>query len=282
MKQIFSILSILFFFNLVSAQTTSNSNEFTFAIFPGCEKMKEREDQFTCLQKGLTSNYTRHLQKYIDSFEYLNIGEAAANVKFTIQTDGRLELKQVEASNSIYKEYTVLAFIDMVNELNEKKLKLIPSKSTKDGSPVAVTSSFPVNFKLHDEFEETENRVISILNDGNTIYEVILTPKNDIKIYEVGGIKPFYLGKYNSIQEIKNTLPYKNLIQEKDELVTLAQSDFQDVKIILQSKNIFHQAEFNTFFIVSEVKRKRIKQLRKYTSLKDFVNSPYYKWIVRD
>lgn len=281
MKQIFSFLSTLLFFTSAIAQSTSQVNEFTVAIFPGCEKIKEREEQFACFQKNLTSNYTRHLQNYVDSFEYLNIGDASANLKFTIQPDGNLELKQVESNNPIYKEYTVLAFIDMVNELERKRLKIIPSKSINDNQPLAVSSSFPVNFRLSNKIIETENRLISILKDENTTFEVVLTPDKNIKVYEIGGVKPFYLGKYNSVQELKNTLPYKDLIQDKDELVTLAQSDFQDVKIILQSKNVFHQKDFYTIFIVSEVKKKKIKQLRKYTSLKDFIESPYYAWITR-
>ena len=281
MKQIFSTLSILFFCTYLFAQSSVQTNEFSVAIYPGCEKIQEREDQFTCFQKNLTSNYTRLLQNYVDAFEYLNIGDASANVKFTIQADGKLSLKQVEANNSIYKEYAVLAFNDLINELEQKNQKIISSKSYKDGKALAVSSSFPVNFKLNDNIVETENRVISILKDQSITYEVVLTPEKDIKVFEVGGVKPFYLGKYNSIQDLKNTLPYKELIQNKDELVTLAQSDFQDIKIILQSKNIFHESDFYTIFIVSQVKKKKIKQLRKYTSLKEFISSPYYAWITR-
>lgn len=281
MKYIITFFFSVFIAFTIKAQSTSKSNEFTVAVFPGCEKVKERDAQFVCFQQNLTSNYTRHLQNYVDSFEYLNIGDAVANVKFTIQQDGKLELKQVDANNSIYKEYAVLAFLDMKKEMNDKNLNIKPAISTIDGNPIAVSSSFPVNFKLNENVVETENRVISVLKDGEINYEVILTPDQDIKIYEVGGIKPFYLGKYNSVQEIKNTLPYKNLIQNKDELVTLAQSDFKDSKIVLQTKNIFHQDDFYTIFIVSEVKKKRIKQLRKYTTLKDFINSPYYAWITR-
>ena len=281
MKQIISFLTTLFIYTSVIAQSTIQVNEFSVAIYPGCEKIKEREDQFTCFQKSITSNYTKHLQNYVDAFEYFNIGDAVANVKFTINEDGKLLLKQVESNNSIYKEYAVLAFYDLINELDKNNQKIKPSISTKDGKPLAVSSSFPVNFKLNDNVIETDNRVISILKDENVTYEVVLTPTKDIKVYEIGGIKPFYLGKYNSLQELKNTLPYKNLIQDKDELVTLAQSDFQDIKIILQSKNIFQESEFYTIFIVSEIKKKKIKQLRKYTSLKDFIASPYYAWITR-
>lgn len=268
------------FFSFVSAQTNLISSEFSVPVFPGCEKVKGRQELMECFQKGLTSNYTKHLEKYLDAFEYLNIPNAESEISFTIRPNGDLSLKNINSTSGLYKDYNVLAFESMVNEMQKNNQRIISAQSL-DKTNMNVSLSFPVGFKLTQPVEESDNRLICVLNDVDKIYEVILTPNKDLKIYELGGVKPFYLGKFNSLQEIKNTLPYKNLIPEDNQLVTLAQSDFEGVKLLLQTKNIFYADSFYTLFIVSQVKGKRIKQLRKYISFNEFKNSPYYDWIIR-
>lgn len=287
MKLFKIILSTFCFCTLANAQSssishsTSISSEFTIPVFPGCEKEVGRQAMMECFQKGLTSTYTRHLEKYLDAFEYLNIPNAESEISFTIRPNGDLSLKQINSTSGLYKDYNILAFEAMTNEMQQKNQHIISAQSL-DKINMNVNLSFPVGFKLTQPVEEIDNRVICILNDEDKTYEVIITPTKDIKIYEIGGVKPFYLGKFNSLEEIKNTLPYKNLIQDENHLVTLAQSDFKDVKLILQSKNIFHANSFYTLFIVSQVKGKRIKQLRKYDTFAAFKQSPYYDWIVRN
>ena len=281
MKLFNSILSVFCFCAIVNAQSTSISNEFSVPIFPGCEKVEGRQEMMECFQKGLTSNYTRHLEKYLDAFEYLNIPSAESEISFTIRPNGDLSLKNINSTSGLYKDYNVLAFESMIDEMQKNNQHVVSAQSL-DKTSMNVSLSFPVGFKLTHPVEETENRLISVLNDEDKTYEVIISPSKDIKIYEVGGLKPFYLGKFNSLEEIKNTLPYKNLIQDEKQLVTLAQSDFKEVKLILQTKNIFQANSFYTLFIVSQVKGKKIKQLRKFNTFEAFKNSPYYDWIVRN
>ena len=259
-----------------------NLDSISVPLFTGCEKQETREDQFICLQKNITTIYTNQLQRYIYAFEYLNIQSAEAEIQFVVHRDGSLKLKYVDTNEPTFRAYNVLAFQDMLEYMQKNKLSIGVKDINAANQAADLVLKFPIKISLNEVVEESSNRLVNVLYDGAIKYEIVMTPTTDFKIYEIKGDQSFYLGKYNSLLEIKNTLPYKNLMQDEKELVTLAESDYGTSKILLQTKNIFYEKDFYTLFIVSEVKGKRIKQLRKYTSLSALKDSPYYDWIIRN
>jgi hypothetical protein len=277
MFKTFSYIFIILFSSFTYAQ--KNEDDFQMPIYPGCEKAKNNEERLTCLQKNITSLYTEHLQNYVNSFEYLNIAKANAKILLELDAEGNLLLKDVQTDLPIFRGYNVLAFKNFKEELIKDKVKIVPAKRVANGENVRLRISFPVEFKLNKLVTETDTRLISVLHDENTTYKIYLAPNLDLKVYEENDSKLTYLGKYNSLQELKNTMPYQVIIQDSSELVTLVQSDFGKVKMLLQTLNIFDEDNFYTLFIISEVKGKKIKQLRKFTSFADFQNSPYYDWL---
>lgn len=276
-KKLFTIVvALLVGCNLFAQVEEDFSTKYKMPIFPGCEKLISEEDQFKCFQQNITTSYSSYLEKYLESFEYLNIPFGESQLSFLVNQNGELILKNIDTTQPLFRDYNILAFQDFA-----KDYKITPAKSILTDKNVTIALNFPVGFKLSRQVLETNSRIISVIENNNSTYEIVITPDHELKIYELSDFKPIYLGKYNSLQEIKNTLPYKESIQDMQELVTLAQSNFGKEKFILQSKNIFQNDNFATIFIVSQVKGKRIKQLRKYTTLEDFIQSPYYDWIIR-
>lgn len=280
MYKIFAFLFGLIVLNKVSAQD-KNLDSIAVPIFSGCEKQSSREDQFFCLQKNITNLYSSQLQNYIYAFEYLNVASAEAEVQFVVRKDGDLNLKYIDTPHPLFRSYNVLSFQDMKAYMEKNKLGISLQNTSAERPATDLILKFPIYIKLNETVDETENRLIHVFYDGEVKYEVVMTPEKDFKMYEIKGDRSFYLGKYNSLLEIKNTLPYKNLIRDPKELVSLVQSDYGSSKIVLQTRNIFYERDFYTLFIVSEIKGKRIKQLRKYTTLKSFKDSPYYDWLIR-
>lgn len=280
----YKIISLAFvFIAMVSVDAQKkNLDSISVPLFTGCEKQETREDQFICLQKNITTIYTNQLQRYIYAFEYLNIQSAEAEIQFVVHRDGSLKLKYVDTNEPTFRAYNVLAFQDMLEYMQKNKLSIGVKDINAANQAADMVLKFPIKISLNEVVEESSNRLVNVLYDGAIKYEIVMTPTTDFKIYEIKGDQSFYLGKYNSLLEIKNTLPYKNLMQDEKELVTLAESDYGTSKILLQTKNIFYEKDFYTLFIVSEVKGKRIKQLRKYTSLSALKDSPYYDWIIRN
>lgn len=280
----YKIISLGFvFIAMVSVDAQKkNLDSISVPLFTGCEKQETREDQFICLQKNITTIYTNQLQRYIYAFEYLNIQSAEAEIQFVVHRDGSLKLKYVDTNEPTFRAYNVLAFQDMLEYMQKNKLSIGVKDINAANQAADLVLKFPIKISLNEVVEESSNRLVNVLYDGAIKYEIVMTPTTDFKIYEIKGDQSFYLGKYNSLLEIKNTLPYKNLMQDEKELVTLAESDYGTSKILLQTKNIFYEKDFYTLFIVSEVKGKRIKQLRKYTSLSALKDSPYYDWIIRN
>ena len=280
----YKIISLAFvFIAMVSVDAQKkNLDSISVPLFTGCEKQETREDQFICLQKNITTIYTNQLQRYIYAFEYLNIQSAEAEIQFVVHRDGSLKLKYVDTNEPTFRAYNVLAFQDMLEYMQKNKLSIGVKDINAANQAADLVLKFPIKISLNEVVEESSNRLVNVLYDGAIKYEIVMTPTADFKIYEIKGDQSFYLGKYNSLLEIKNTLPYKNLMQDEKELVTLAESDYRTSKILLQTKNIFYEKDFYTLFIVSEVKGKRIKQLRKYTSLSALKDSPYYDWIIRN
>lgn len=281
MHKIISLVFILIALGSVNAQK-KNLDSISVPVFTGCEKEESREEQFVCLQKNITSIYSNQLQHYIYAFEYLNIESAEAEIQFVVHKDGSLKLKYVDTNEPIFRAYNVLAFQDMLEYMHKHKLTITVKDVNPTNQAADLVLKFPIKITLNETVEETSNRLVNVLYDGDVKYEIVMTPSNDFKIFEVKGEHSFYLGKYSSLLEIKNTLPYKNLIQDRKELVSLVQSDYGSSKILLQTKNIFYEKDFYTLFIVSEIKGKRIKQLRKYTSLSALKESPYYDWLLRN
>lgn len=280
----YKIISLAFvFIAMVSVDAQKkNLDSISVPLFTGCEKQETREDQFICLQKNITTIYKNQLQRYIYAFEYLNIQSAEAEIQFVVHRDGSLKLKYVDTNEPTFRAYNVLAFQDMLEYMQKNKLSIGVKDINAANQAADMVLKFPIKISLNEVVEESSNRLLNVLYDGAIKYEIVMTPTTDFKIYEIKGDQSFYLGKYNSLLEIKNTLPYKNLMQDEKELVTLAESDYGTSKILLQTKNIFYEKDFYTLFIVSEVKGKRIKQLRKYTSLSALKDSPYYDWIIRN
>lgn len=279
MKSILSILllstSILGF----SQEKEPKTIAYEMAVYPGCEKAKIGSERFQCFQTSISNAFTSKLQQYVDAFEYLNLPNATSKIEFVATRDGDLVLKYIDTNQPQFREYAVLAFADLVRSLNRK---IVPAYSLENGEKLSVSLALPVGFTLNYPLTINENRVIATLVDDSSYYEIIETPNQDYKVYDVSGDRPFYLGKYNTLKEIERTQPYNELIKNSSELITLAQSTFGKQKFILQTKNIFKEKTFYTLFIVSEVKNKKIKQLRKYTTLKEFKESPYYQWVIRE
>lgn len=277
---------LLFFFSLffssvcISAQET-HSDSFQMPIYPSCNKIKDSKERLICFQKNITSIYTRYLEKYIYSFEYLNLPDSEAKIVLELSKEGRFNLKSIESNSAIFKTYAILAFEGFQEELRAKKIELVPAKTLDGKESIAMLISFPIGFDLTHKVEESFPRLISVLQDDENSYEVYLTPAKDFIVYQSGTINPIYLGKYSTLQEIKHTLPYEEILAEIPDLVTLRQADFGKVNVLLQALNIFDEANFYTLFIVSEVKGKKIKQLRKYNSFHEFKESPYYDWLIK-
>lgn len=277
-----SFLKTLFFFVSVVGLSQENNPlaiPYEMAVYPGCEKLKVREERFQCFQSNLSNAFTSKLQQYVDAFEYLNLPDATSKIEFIINREGDLVLKYVDTKQPQFREYAVLAFADLVKSQTRK---ITPAYSLVNGEKLSVALALPIGFTLNHPLIIKDNRVIATLIDDTSYFEIIETPNQDYKVYDVSGDRPFYLGKYNTLKEIENTQPYNDLIKNSSELITLAQSTFGKQKFILQTKNIFKEKSFYTIFIVSEIKNKKIKQLRKFTTLKEFKESPYYQWIVRE
>lgn len=283
MKNLFFGFILFGFISNANAQEVKVVDEIESMVYPGCEKEKTNALKKSCFEQQIKSSILGNVQNYMEHLEYLNVDSSEAILKMFLSKEGKLVLQHIAASEPLYKDYIFLSFEDLNHKLNSNKKKIIPAKNAVTGNPVVLNMSIPINYQLFEYVEETDNRLITILQDEDATYEIVLTPDKKLKIYEIQENRaPLYLGSYQSLLDIKNTLPYKNLIQDKDELITLAQSDFNDMKLVLQVKNIFHHHQFYTLFIVSEVKGKKIKQLRKFNKLKDFKESPYYDWLIRN
>ena len=265
---------------LVSAQKTSDS--FQMPIYPTCDKIKDNQERLNCFQSNIVSIYTKQLEKYLNSFEYLNLSEAEAKIVLELSNEGEFSLKEINSTVPLFKGYNQLAFEGFKKYLKENDIKITPAKTIDGKENIGMLISFPIGFKLNKIVDEGENiRLISVLNEGNYTYEIYITPEKDLKVYQADDIKPIYLGTYQTIQELKETLPYSELITNAGELITLVQVDFGKVKMLLQALNIFNEDEFYTVFVISEVKGKKIKQLRKFTSFEEFKKSAYYDWLIK-
>lgn len=266
---------------LVSAQNTSDS--FQMPIYPTCDKITDNQERLNCFQSNIISIYTKQLQKYLNSFEYLNISEAEAKIVLELDNEGKFFLKEVNSSIPLFKGYNELAFKGFKQYLDDNSIHITPAKTLDGKENIGMLISFPIGFKLNDFVEEGNNtRLVSVLHEEDNIYKIYLTPTKELKVYQNGEIKPLYLGAYETIQELKNTLPYHVLISDAGELITLVQADFGKVKMLLQTLNIFNEDEFYTVFIISEVKGRKIKQLRKFMSFEEFRKSPYYNWLIKE
>lgn len=276
---------IVLFYILISCSVSGQKQvikNFKMPIYPSCDKLKIEDERLDCFQSNVTSLYTKQLEKYINLFEYLNIAEGEANVILELNNRGEFDLRRIESNSSLFKGYCELAFEEFKNELKNKRIDIIPAKSIDGKENLSIVVSFPIGFKLKKQVEETKNRLIAVLSDKTTEYNIYITPDKEIKIYEFNEFKPIYLGKYNSLQELENTQPYKDLIEKNNDLITLAEADFGKVKLLLKVLNVFKEDEFYTLFIVSELKGRKEKQLRKFTSFDEFKNSAYYEWLIID
>ncbi len=272
-----SLLLLTLFSSLSFAQ--NNWSNFQMPIYPGCEKAINNEERLACLQKNITTIFTEKLQGYVNSFEYLNLAKANAKIVLELNADGDLLLKDVQTDLPLFRGYNVLAFKNFKEQLIKDKITIIPAQNSETGEKVRLKISFPIEFTLNHIVTETDPRLIAVLHDEAATYKIYLEPNLDLKVYEDKEAKLTYLGKFTSLQELKNTMPYQTIIQDSSKLMTLAQADFGKVKLLLQALNIFDEDKFYTLFIISEVKGKKIKQLRKYTSLSEFQKSPYYDWL---
>ena len=221
-----------------------------------------------------------HLDKYMPYFEYFNISNARATVFFKLDQYGQIELKNVESNSSFFKVYNVLSFAEFMVKMNEQK-QIVSAKSIDRTQDLAMNLSFPIDFKISEEIVEEKSRVIAILHDHELKYELRLSPSREIKIYEVNGERSIYLGKYNTLEEIVNTLPYKNLVPISSEWTDLGNYSDETGEYSVKVKNIFNRESFSNQFVVYKLKGKKYKVLAKFSSLKTFIESDYFSLIER-
>jgi len=250
-----------------------------FPVYPGCEKLIK--ENANCFQQKIANDLTEEIEKYSYAFEYLNIPKAEATVDFLINKEGHLILKNITSSQPQFKEYVHLAFDDLVMDLQNNKRQIIPAKTKIDQKPLSVSLKLPVNFTLNNHLTINNNRLIAVLNDGFVKYEIVMTPNLDFKIYEVNESRTIYLGKYTSLQEIQQTLPYSDLIKNASNTMILGVFDYGNEKFSLQINNFFRYKDFVTEFVIFSIKNKKTKKLARFQSMKDFHDSPYYQWLKR-
>lgn len=281
MKYLFSFIYLISSIAVFGQLENSKATDYQAPIFPGCENALTKTEKLKCFQEQIANIYSSYLDRYIPILEYLNINEAKAIVSFKLDENGQIELKNVESNSSFFKVYNVLSFADFMVDQNAKN-KIIPVKSLDGSQQHAINLSFPVSVQLYHTNIETKDRVLAILRDNEVRYELRLTPQKEIKIYEVADDRTIYLGKYNTLEEIMNTLPYKKLINTASEWVDLGSFSDEKGEYLIVVKNIFNREKFESKFLIYKLKDGKKKVKIKYNSLKSFMESKYFEKIQRD
>src|SRR5690606_25734419 len=237
MKQIFTILLILVFGNLLFSQqqqlyTSKKVKE--MAVFPGCENInpKDKNEIINCNNQQLSQLLSAELKGFTEVMKQNKTAEAIANLQFVISKEGIIfNVNELEGSNPVLADAAVFA----LNKISEELPPIRPAK-LKDGTPVNLVCEFPVRFKVRLDEEKTapvypvDEIVLFTLLEKDFRYEIRLFQNKDIKTYEIKNGVETFLGKFLTLTEVENSDPYKSLIEQQkhEERTVVADGNLDD------------------------------------------------------
>jgi protein TonB len=134
-------------------ETTNPGEEITYnqvphmPRFPGCEDIEHPLERTLCAQKRL-NNYIHNRLEYPRQ-ALLNQIEGTVVVEFVVRPDGLLDEIGIRNDIGFGCGETLLKIFASMNRMNER---WIPGR--KDGKPVRVRMSMPIEFRLMDYQKE--------------------------------------------------------------------------------------------------------------------------------
>lgn len=210
------------------------------AVFPGCEKLNENDKVALqkCLQQNLSRLLTGKLQKHADKMFRQGLTSAQSKLQFVISKNGEMiEIVALKGGNKEFGTASEKAMMDVATKINK-----IKPATLNDGTPVNLVFQLPIKYLIReskiDQFIWNEI-VIATFKDDAQKFEIRQDKQHNIKAYEITNGHDLFLGKFNSLNEVVSSEPYKTLYQQSGGKLLAAEKKIKNniYKIYYSSTN---------------------------------------------
>ncbi len=249
------------------------------AVFPGCEKIdvNDKAALQRCLSKEINQLLGDKLYSFTDKMESMGITTAVAKLQFVIDKDGKIvQVKQMSGGNQELGEASEKALNEIAMEIEK-----IQPAALNDGKPINLFFQLPVKYVIQQEtklkdFNFTEI-VVATLKSKDEKFEIRENKKeSSFKVYEVQNNEQLFLGKFNSLDEVLSSDPYKTLFISNIDKILLAEKEIDQVLYrIYYSIGQFENVE------VYQVVEKQEKLMQSLPQLELQYSSLYLQIILR-
>lgn len=289
MKNYFFAIGCMIFWS-VSGQDVSKGEDYKMVVHTQCEKQVDNTELLNCFQNVLIGRFTKKLEQYMDRFEYFQMENSDAKIDFIVNRNGQLKLNSINSTNGIYRAYVERAFLEVMDEINsDHDEPLQPAIKISTQEAIGIGLSFPVSFKMNPNFYASDHndRVVAHLGDANFSFEIILTAKNELRVYEVRDeTMVVFLGKFTALTELSGVEPYKTIIEKHaGDYIFVAEGVINDRVYQVRTNNLLIDsgAPFYIQIVEKRVdKRKVFKEVALFSSFMAFKLSKYFGLVKRN